>query len=130
MKNTPDSSLESYLIPKFTNINMPTFYPKVYCPAHSPCWCIKPSHISYDATIFKKLIENEAEYLKKGLQLWIVGFEVEINDGMLTPFSFLLTDSTVKCPTTEQLSQLQNWYSALNFAIRTTISDFAGDNDD
>ena len=74
MKNTSDLFMETYLIPQFSTDFMPPFYPKVFCPAHTPCWCIKPSHISHDATIFEKLRENENEYLKKGQQLWIVGF--------------------------------------------------------
>ena len=106
-------------IPEFGTEPAHTFYGRVIAPSHSPCWCIKPSDISVDATMFDNLKQSEAEYHKQGKQLWLISFEEKNCEITLAPFSFLLTDSTLERPTTEQLSRLENWFSSINYALST-----------
>lgn len=127
MKNTTNILSKMYLIPEFSSELSPTFLGKVYAPHHYPCWCIKPSEISLDATIYDKLKQYETEYLNQGKQLWIISFDEKASDEVFNPFSFFLTDSKLERPTTEQLSRLENWYANINLAISCAKSEYLED---
>lgn len=125
MENLPSSFFKTSLIPEFSVDPGPTFGAIVSAPSHFPCWCIKPSEISFDMEIFDKLKQNEYEFLNQGKQLWIVRFEFEENyeiEDCYQPFFFLLTEPTISRPTSEQLYELEGWYGSINIALNSVIS--------
>jgi hypothetical protein len=122
MKNKFNASFLLSPIPEFGTEPAQTFYGKVFAPHHSPCWCIKPSEFSLYSTMIENLKLSETEYLKQNKQLWIIGFTDNQCEISLMPFSFLLTESSLERPTTEQLSRLENWYACVNYAISSIKS--------
>lgn len=89
------------VVPEFSTELDLTFMGKIFAPSHSPCWCIKPSWITNDATMLEILKSSEAE------QCSVTSY----------PFVFLVSDATLERPTTGQLSSLESWHASINYEI-------------
>jgi hypothetical protein len=106
------------LVPDLSAEPAKTINGLILAPHHTPCRCVRPSEIYTpgDAPIFDDLINEESNYLKCGLQLWLVGFESEV-DQCTYKFGFILADASLTHPTAEQLSRLDNYLACLNYAV-------------